>query len=288
MGTIREYQRKITSLKNTRKITGSMKMISSIKLQRMTQLRNDAQPFINAIRHLQPVIETAGSLHHHSFIRGWNTVVHLHVLLVTGDRGLCGRYNKNTISAMLQHSDKAGERPVTFSSIGHKGHHFLRRRSLEVIRFYEDAAAHPSWEAARDIGADLVEYFASGSAHEVWIVHSRRSSTFTEEPVVRRLLPLSLETPSETFTGSTDYLLEDSPEHLMRQTVLLYIQGTVYEALLDSAVAEHSARMSAMDNASSNCDRLLGQYTQLRNRARQAVITTELNEIVTGKEALEA
>jgi F-type H+-transporting ATPase subunit gamma len=192
----------------------------------------------------------------------------------------------NTIRAMLRHGTETEGRNVSFSSIGYKGYHFLKRRSMEVEHFYENAAALPSWETAKSVGSTLANTFISGTSHEVWIAYSKRASNFSEEPVVRRLLPLDLS--HKVPVVNSDYLFEDTRERIIEQTVLLLVQSIVYEAMLDSAVAEHAARMSAMDNASSNCDRLLGQYIQLRNRARQAVITTELNEIVTGKEALES
>jgi len=252
----------------------------------MTKLRTQALPFIAATEKCKVIVAAVAPEGRTQIVNGWKKPENVHVLLITGDRGLCGRFNSNTIRAMLQNSAKAQGRSVSFSSIGYKGHHFLKRKGFDIRHYWEKAAAHPSWESAKTIGSELFQSFESETFHEVWMVYSKRTGSFTEEPVVSRLLPFAL-IPEEQKID-TDYILEDSAERILIKAAELFVQSRVYEAILDSAVAEHAARMSAMDNASSNCDRLLGQYIQLRNRARQAVITTELNEIVTGKEALES
>jgi len=288
MPTIKEYQQKIASLGNTRKITGSMKMISSIKLQKMTKLRETAKPFVDTCAELPAVLSHLGEQEESLFFKGREILKQVHMLLVTGDRGMCGRYNKNTIRAMMYHlsSDQLRNTEVTFSVAGIKGYGYLNRHEKKVDAFYKEAVSLPSWSIAKTIGEELVERFKSGKADEIWVTASRKVGAFSEEPEVKRLLPVDLAGVKED--GHLDCLIEEPIGVLIERTVRLYLQCSVYNILIQSAIAEHAARMSAMDNASNNCDRLLGQYTQLRNRARQAVITTELNEIVTGKEALEA
>jgi F-type H+-transporting ATPase subunit gamma len=288
MPTIKEYQQKITSLGNTRKITGSMKMISSIKLQKMTKLRETAKPLIDASAVLPAVLMNLSEQRESLFVSGRKTRKRLHMLLVTGDRGMCGRYNKNTIRAMMHHlsSDEMKNDEVTFSVAGIKGYGYLNRHGKNIDAFYKEAVSAPSWEVVKKIGKRFIELFSSGNADEIWVTFSRKVGAFSEAPEVKRLLPVDLTAVGED--NHIDYLVEGPVARSIERTVQLYLQSAVYTILIQSAIAEHSARMSAMDNANNNCDRLLGQYTQLRNRARQAVITTELNEIVTGKEALES
>lgn len=201
---------------------------------------------------------------------------------------MCGRYNKNTIRTMMHHLNSEDMKPadVTFSVAGMKGYAYLKRHEKTVDAFYKEATASPSWNDAKKIGEQLIDMFKSGKVDEVRVAASRQVGAFTEKPEVKRLLPIDLTLIEQNM--HVDYLVEEPVGQLIERTVRLYLQCTVYDILIQSAIAEHSARMSAMDNASNNCDRLLDQYTQLRNRARQTVITTELNEIVTGKEALEA
>lgn len=262
-------------------------MISSIKLQRMTKLRETAKPLIDASAALPAVLLNLSERLESLFINGRETRKRLHMLLVTGDRGMCGRYNKNTIRAMMHHlsSGEVRNAEVTFSVAGIKGYGYLNRHEKKIDTFYKEAVSAPSWEVAKTIGERFIELFTSEKADEIWVTSSRKTGAFSEEPEVKRLLPVDLTAVGES--NHVDYLVEGPVALSIERTVQLYLQSTVYDILIQSAVAEHSARMSAMDNANNNCDRLLGQYTQLRNRARQAVITTELNEIVTGKEALE-
>ena len=288
MASIKEYQRKIISLKNTRKITGSMKMISSIKLQRMARMRDAMLPFCGANRSLRATVaalNNGGSV----FTGGWNEPKSAHYLVMTSDRGMCGRFNTNTIRSLLVQIDgrrQTGGR-VSVSCIGRKGYAHLKRHGADIRRHYADCAGRPSWDAVRKVADELFTAFVDGTDHELWVVYSKRTSSFSEEPVVERLLPFSA-TDSITQDNTTDYIVEEPSGELIRKYAELMLQGMLYEALVETGVAEHAARMSAMDNASSNCDRMTARYVQLRNRARQAAITTELNEIVTGKEALQS
>jgi F-type H+-transporting ATPase subunit gamma len=290
MGSIKEYQRKISSLKNTRKITGSMKMISSIKLQRMAKRREAMLPFCEANRKLLPLFGSLGS-EHSLYRQGHEHPSVIEYLVVTSDRGMCGRFNTNTIRAMHAHSAGKGtpDRKIVVSCIGQKGYAVLKRHGETILHNYKDCTAHPSFDSVGKAANDLLGEFISGTVHEVWLVYSKRITSFSEEPVVERLLPFPVPaSDTAEYADADSILLEDTPEVLVQQYAALMVQGMLYEALVETGVAEHAARMSAMDNASSNCDRMTSNYVQLRNRARQAAITTELNEIVTGKEALQS
>ncbi len=287
MPSIKEYQRRIESLRNTRKITGSMKMISSIKLQRMSRLRASSSEFFESIHRMEERFRELSSEHPSIYVSGnRNPEKGVHLLLITGDRGLCGRFNISTIRHFLEKKADEEElgRTVSISCIGTKGHSFLKRRQIRIKALYNAGSARPDWVSAGKITEMLMHEFTHGVSGEIYAVYSRRVSGFSEKAVCSRLLPFAA--PEED--SGADCLLENEPGELFSEAAKFILQGKVLEAVLDSAIAEHSARMCAMDNASGNCDRLLGHYLQLRNRARQAAITTELNEIVTGKEALES
>ncbi|MBN1760291.1 MAG: ATP synthase F1 subunit gamma [Chitinispirillaceae bacterium] len=289
MASIKEYQRKISSLKNTRKITGSMKMISSIKLQRMAKLREAMLPFCKENRSMLQVVSSLSG-ENSLYINGYPSPATIHYLVVTSDRGMCGRFNTHTIRALHMHIAQREPKPVrtVISCIGQKGYTFLKRHGETIFRNYTGCSGHPSFDTIQKPASDLIDEFTSGTSHELWLVYSRRVSSFSEEPVVERLLPFQSNRTENPATVADDLLLEDSPEVLVRRYASLMVQGMIYEALVETGVAEHAARMSAMDNTSSNCDRMTDNYSQLRNRARQAAITTELSEIVTGKEALQS
>ena len=265
-------------------------MISSIKLQRMSRLREAMLPFCKANREMVPVAAAVGS-ERSLYVRGHETPLVPQYVVITGDRGMCGRFNTNIIRALHAHISAREPQPknVVLSCIGQKGYAILKRRGESVLHNYTECATHPSFETLRDAAADLIGDFTSGIVHEVWIVYSKRVSSFSEEPMVERILPFQSDGAAvDPGTGDDSMLLEEPSNVLVERYAALMVQGMLYEALVESGVAEHAARMSAMDNASSNCARMTGKYVQLRNRARQAAITTELNEIVTGKEALQS
>ena len=285
MASIKEFQRKIGSLRNSRKITGSMKMISSIKLQKVAALAEKSATFRSTARALEGVLRHADTTGYEPVINGYRAVKNIEMLLITGDRGLCGRFNANAINLFMRevaaHREKGQE--IAMSAIGLRGAAFLKRRGFSCTH-YTGIIGNPDWEKVRAAGTELFNRFIQGTTQELWVVYTRRKSSISEEPCVERLLPYAIEDPG---TASVNYVC-DVPKEFIRTTADLLTRARVFDAVISSALAEHAARMSAMDNANSNCDRLIDKYTQLRNRARQAVITTELNEIVTGKEALEA
>ncbi len=286
MQGIREYNRKIRSLKNTRKITSSMKMISSVKLQRFNRAKALAKAYWaessvlhRRVARLPGVGEARGGEEGH--------VPRALVLLVSSDRGMCGQHNANAIREALKVLDTLGGRGMQteLSFAGTRGHTFFRRRHLPIRRFYEGAASKADYATATELAGDILGAFESGEVDEVWLVYTVRISSLSERPTSERLLPLA--PPAERQWVADDVLLEEPPEELRARVVPLVVRARLHQALVESAVSEHAARMSAMDSATTNCDRLMHRYIQLRNRARQAAITTELSEIVTGKEAIE-
>lgn len=281
---IREFNKKINSLKNTRKITSSMKMISSVKLQKFTKLRMAVAPFWettqSVMNRMGPLIDDS-----HILYKGYEKPQKDLIVLFSSDRGLCGRFNSNAIRVALQLSDKlfSNNRECQFSFVGAKGHAFFKRRKLQINKFYE-TSSYPDYKNVIKIAEDLFNDFMTGNFHEIWIVYSKKSGV-VEEPCVERLLPFinSKNPPSK----NQQVLLEENGSDLISKYGLLAIKSVIYKAILESSVSEHTARRSAMDSATSNCEQMIQRYIKLRNRARQTAITTELSEIVSGKEAID-
>lgn len=290
MQTIKEFNQKLVSLQRTRKITSSMKMISSVKMQRFTKMKAASQPFWEGVSRLCENIGTVFGNLRNPLVCGYPEVGVSRVLLFTSDRGLCGRFNTNAIKKMLELTElqkRQGQKSIV-SCVGSKGYAFVKRRTTFLGSYYLGVAGDPTYESALKIGNELLDSFTSGSCQEVWLVYTRRISSLVEEPVHERLLPITLAALPEEQKTSADYLFEEDPEQLLANMVPLLVRARIHEVLILAALSEHAARMSAMDAATSNADRLMRKYAQLRNRARQASITTELTEIVTGKESLES
>jgi F-type H+-transporting ATPase subunit gamma len=287
----REFNRKIKSLGNTRKITGSMKMISSVKMRRYTRLKQDFAPYfetVNAVRQrVSCAFNECGSL----FVKGYEKPVNALVVVVTGDRGLCGQLNANAIreAARLNEQLRSLHRQSSIACIGVKGYAFFQKRKLAPQMLIEKAAKYANWDASAKLADHLIDRFVKGDYHEIWIVYSRRESVLSEKPVSEMLLPLRAAALNHGFSArAVDYLVEEPAHALIESAVRTYLRAALYRIALESSLAENSSRMAAMESASDNCDRMIHKYRQLGNRARQAAVTTELSEIVTGKEALES
>lgn len=285
MQGIREFNKKITSLKNTRKITSSMKMISSVKLQRFSKLRQTTAPFWETAQaSLERICCFAGDSH--VLCNGYPQGKKTHVLLFSSDRGLCGRFNTNAIRKALQLFDELTEKgnECTFSFAGGKGFAFFKRRKLPVGKVYEGGGT-PGYNLASVIADDLFDKYMKGEAQQIWIVYTRKAAGMTEEPCSELLLPFNFSQHSSP--GTPNVLLEEDSTELLIKYALMALRAKIYKAHLESTVSEHAARMSAMDTATTNCDQMIQRYIKLRNRARQTAITTELSEIVSGKEAID-
>jgi F-type H+-transporting ATPase subunit gamma len=294
MHSIREFNDKIKSLKNTRKITGSMKMVSTVKFQKFSRSKASAISFAQSV--------DAASLHFFAFSDSINDSSNSNkkkasnkalILFFTADRGLCGRYNTNVFREALKVSEqlKKEQTEFIFCCSGSKGVAYLSRYKYKCEHFFSTAAASPDVKNAHEIARFCIEKYQSGEVDSVYLVYSQRKSSLAEEPVVRKVLPIQKDAETGTQNANqvlNSLLLENKPEEIQRHLFQMKMFSSIYRALIESAESEHSARMNAMETATTNCDKMIQNYQQLRNRARQTAITTELSEIVTGKEALES
>lgn len=260
-----------------------MKMISSVKLQKFMKNQQTAAPFSQASMSMLNQIASLGG-NTSVFCKGYPEVKKSLILLFSSDRGLCGRFNTNVIRKAVQLSEILSSRRCEcfFSFAGSKGHAFFKRRRLPVEKAYESPG--PNYANAASIADDLFHKFTEGDFQEIWIVYTRKV-VLQEEPCAERLLPFEInkDLPAE----SKEILLEENAAELVKNFSQLAVRAKIYRAQLDSTVSEHTARMTAMDAATTNCDKMIQRYVKLRNRARQTAITTELTEIVSGKEAID-
>ncbi len=261
-----------------------MKMISSVKLQKFMKIQHAAIPFGNASMSMLNQVASLGS-NSNIFFKGYPAVHKALILLFSSDRGLCGRFNTNVIRKVMQLSETLSSRRCEcfFSFAGSKGHAFFKRRRLPIEKVY-DVSSGLNYANAASIADDLFDRFTKGDFEEIWIVYTRKAA-LQEEPCAERLLPFEIK--KDLPSASEEILLEENAAELVKKFSQLALRAKIYKAQLDSIVSEHTARMTAMDAATTNCDKMIQHYVKLRNRARQTAITTELTEIVSGKEAID-
>jgi F-type H+-transporting ATPase subunit gamma len=300
MPSLIDLRRRIRAVKNTQQITSAMKMVAASKLRRAQQRIMNARPYaVQMQRVLSSVAARVDpSMHPLLTQREPRPDGKTLLIVVTGDKGLCGSFNTNIIKA-------AGtfivERPnqCTLGLVGRKGRDFFVRRGFEVMFEQVHIFQKLRYEDAQTIGKTAVEAFLSGQVDRVVLVYNEFRSVMSQRVVIDQLLPIARAevegeagvAPAPVISGSDpraqiDYLYEPAPQEIFNQLLPRYIEVQVYRALLESNAAFFAAQMTAMDTATKNSAEMIGNLTLYMNKVRQAAITREIIEVVSGAEAL--
>ena len=293
MPSIKEYNRKIASLKNTSKITRTMKMVSASKLRRAQDAQKNAKAYAAEVNTLLRRIAGGpvdASIHPLLQTRAQRKNILL--VVFTSDKGLCGGFNNNLIRyalAQVAALEKEGF-AVKVVTCGRRAFGAFKDTG-KLLKNYEGVTYKPDSRDATAIADDLCAWFLDGSVDDVRLVYSQFLSPLSQKPGQHALLPLSTQdvassaTPAEA-KSSGDFIAEPGLHELLDRLVPRLVIFKVFFALLENSAGEHGARMTAMDAATKNAKEMIDSNTLLRNRARQAAITTELIEIISGAEAL--
>jgi F-type H+-transporting ATPase subunit gamma len=286
MPSIKQINKKIKSLVNTRKITRAMKMIAATKLRKAQTAFNASEPYAKSLSGIMSKI-AAGRPVDHPLFRARDQVRTVHVIVLTSDRGLCGAFNNNLIKkahAFVTETRQAGQ-AVVMSFIGKRGHEFFKKRGAQVRQYYQGLLNKPDYGAAAKIGDACIGEFLSGQADEVHLFFNEFKSAISQVPTGQRILPM-VQSPAQATAAETPHLFEPTLSEITGDLVARSFKLAIFRSILNSAIAEHAARMNAMDSATNNSEDLIDKYTLQRNKARQAAITKELVEIVSGAESM--
>ena len=297
MANLQDIRRRIRSVRNMQQITKAMKMVAAAYLKRSQDRVINARPYANAmIRVLSRLAARAGEYHHPLLDPRGDQ--HYLVLLLTADKGLCGAFNTNLIKAAQKFiRDHAGKR-IEMIAVGRKGRDFFRRRGVPIIREYTEVGGRGvSYETAARIAREAMELYTAeeSTVDKVFLIYSEFKSVLSQRVAVKQVLPVG----AEEFTGETeparpdesavliDYLYEQPPGEIFGRLLPRYVETQVFRALLESVAGEHGSRMTAMDSASKNAGDVISDLTLNMNRVRQASITREIIEVVSGAQALD-
>ena len=294
MANLKEIKVKIGSVKNTQKTTKAMKLVSSAKLTRTRQLSEQARSYAKKINDVLSDIaarvskvQDEGNISR-AFIQN-NAPKTVDIVFVTADKGLCGGFNMatiKTVSKMITEYEEKGTK-VRLRAAGRKGVDFFSFQGIALEQKVSDLSSAPDYDRAADFINNVVEDFKNELTDKVIVVYNGFLNMLTQEIRVRELLPVSLESVE---IKDTDSMLniepEDDEDEVLNELTDKYIDFNMYYALIDSLAAEHSARMQAMEAATKNAKEKVDSLTVEYNKARQAAITTELIEIISGVEAL--
>jgi len=281
--SLRDIRRRIKSIKSTQQVTRAMKTVAAAKLRRAQDKVLAARPYARFTREMLGRVTAAAAEAYHPLLEV-REVKNTAYVVVTADRGLCGGFNANVIrEASKCLSEAAGPVLVT---VGRKGRDFFRRRGYPIEKEYIGLGEDVHYNQAKKIAAHLAEIYVEGKVDSIYLVFNRFVNTLVQRPTVIKLLPAEPPGPKGN-AAPVDYIFEPSPESVLESLLPKYVETTVYYVLLESKASEHSARMTAMDNATKNAEEMIDTLTLKMNRARQAIITKEISEIVGGAAALE-
>ena len=286
-----DIRRRIRSVKNTQQITKAMKMVAAAKLKRSQDRILAARPYALKMRGVLSNLSRRVNRSSHPLLQK-REGKKVEVVVVTSDRGLCGGFNGNIVrmSAEFVRECEARGLQVNLSIVGRKGRDYFRRRTWPIRQEWTGIFDRLTFEHAIDIGGDLTDHFIKGTFDELYIVYNEFKSAIQQRVIVEKLFPVDAAAEfgtaqAEGTTGGS-YLYEPDEADLLNVFVPKHFQTQTFRILLESAAAEHGARMSAMDGATRNAGQLIMKVTLHYNKTRQTAITKELMDIVGGAEAL--
>lgn len=285
MANLKSIKKRIVSVKNTRQITAAMKMVSAAKLRRAQENVVAARPYAGKLAEVLERLAQSQEADASPLMVKRDTGRAL-LVVVTSDRGLCGGFNANLSKAAERFiKERAGEfKELTLMTIGRKGYEFLRNRHT-VRKHHGNIFSTLSYQTAALIAAELIEGYLAEEYDEVYVIYNAFKSVMTQDITLEQLLPIAPKAGSSE-EQATEYIYEPSKAALLDELLPKHIEVQVFKSLLESLASEHGARMTAMDSASKNATEMIGKLTLIYNRARQASITTELMEIISGSESI--
>jgi F-type H+-transporting ATPase subunit gamma len=289
MPSLIDLRRRIRATKSTQQITKAMKMVSSSKLrraqERIVRSRPFAQEMLRVLNHLATHTDNTA----HPLLNDDPLAARTLLVVITGDRGLCGSFNTNVIKStarfIAEHPADPG-REVALALIGRKGRDFFQRRGFDVK--YEEVGLFQNlkWANAQKIAKTCIDEFLGPDVSSVYLVYNEFKSVIQQRVVVERLLPVPRLEPSSQAIAAVDYLFEPDPQSLLNIVLPYHVAVQIARALLESAAAEHAARMTAMDAATKNAKEMVDRLTLYMNKVRQASITREIIEVVSGAQSV--
>ena len=288
MASLKDIRKRIDSVKRTQKTTSAMKMVSAAKLRRSENAIREATPYANKLKSVVSSLSTRfdgkdqdtgfGLLFQNS--GGKRTGV----ILITSDRGLCGGFNSNLSKALARQLADEEVECAEFVILGRKGNEFFKRSAHNILANHTGTSPGEQLVLVRDIVSEFTRRFEAGELDQVILAYNHYVSVIAQVPVIEQLLPIRA--PEAEITDERDIIFEPSPQDILETLLKKYVQNQVYVSWLDTIAGEHAARMTSMDAATKNAGEMIEKLQLHYNRSRQAAITRELIEIISGAESL--
>ena len=288
MATGKEIRGQIKSFENTKKITKAMEMVSVSKMRKAQERMRAARPYSDKIRNIAAHLGQANPEYVHAFMK-LNDSKTAGLIVVTTDKGLCGGLNTNVLrSVTVKLRELQGQGvSVEAVAIGNKGLGFLNRVGAKVVSHVTQLGDRPHLDKLIGPVKVLLDAYAEGRINAVYLSYTKFINTVKQEPVVEQLLPLKADAlKADAGQHSWDYIYEPDAQSVIDELLVRYVESLIYQAVAENMASEHSARMVAMKAATDNAGNVIGELKLVYNKTRQAAITKELSEIVSGAAAI--
>jgi F-type H+-transporting ATPase subunit gamma len=290
MASLLDMRRRIKSVKNTQQITKAMKMVAAAKLKRAQDRVTAARPYAKKMTDvLSALSSNVTDEFSHPLLDARGDENYL-VVLVTADKGLAGGFNANVIKATQAFIKENGDKSIDMVAVGRKGRDFFKRRQTKISEEYLGLTGRgtANYSDAAEISAEIIKRFSEDeSIDKVFLVFTEFKTVLSQKPVIEQLLPIPKIEAGEEEAGSTaEYIYEQPAAEIFGKLLPKQVETQVYRAMLESVASEQGSRMTAMDSASKNAGELIDSLTLNMNRIRQAAITKEIIEVVSGAAAL--
>lgn len=282
MANLKDIRDRIKSIKSIQKVTKAMKMVAAAKMRRAQENMEKARPYnhrlVEIIQHLLPSVER--SMLPLLEVRDVKRIAYV---VVTSDRGLAGSFNSSILRKAHNDIDELGKENVDIFCIGKKANDYFKSRQYNIVDSFSDFWNDLDFNQSMKIGSTIINHFLNLSVDEIRVVYNEFVNVATQATVTEKLLPIELK---DEELNDTDFLYEPSKKKIVKSLIPRYLNAQVWKYLLESYASEQAARMVAMENATTNSEDMIKNLTLEFNKARQAAITTEMLEIVSGAEAL--
>jgi F-type H+-transporting ATPase subunit gamma len=285
MPSLIDLRRRIRSVKNTEQITKAMKMVSAAKLRRAQERVIAARPYANLMREMLADLAAAAQSDERASESPWLAVrewKRIDLVFFSSDTGLAGAFNSNLLKAAQKFFADYKGAEVTLTLVGRKGRDFYRRRGAKILAEHINLPARPTYQNAAAIAGEVIRRYRDGETDAVFVLNNEFKSVMSQKLSVMQLLPVALGDGKQEVK---DYIYEQSPVDMLDRLMPRYVEVAVFRALLETIASYQAARMTAMDKASSNARDVIDSLTLNMNRIRQAAITKEIIEVVSGAAA---
>lgn len=287
MAVGREIKTKIASIKNTQKITGAMEMVAASKMRKAQDRKQVLLAYANRLKQVAGHIANSQSEYRHPYLIQNTSPKRVGFIIITSDRGLCGGLNSNLMKLVLREMLRLKQTQIEadLCTIGVKGQVFFRRIGANILGGVRNIGDKPTANDLIGVVKVMMDQFDKGELDVIYLCYNKFVNTMTQQPVIEQLLPLQVAS-DESSGRYWDYIYEPDAKELLDDLLQRYIETLVYQGTMENIASEQSARMVAMKNATENAGDLISELQQMYNKARQASITQEITEIVSGAEAV--